>query len=576
LRGLLPQAAIDAQFTATALKLPSLFSAQTMNARISIAAAAPGSTSTDFSSRTVMAEVDASQLAVPAGTFATARAKVDGTLAQHTIVLALKSEDLDVTASAHGGLRDVKARDMAALAWSGSLDALENRGPWPLRLVSPATLALSQKEARIGELQASIATARSMSPTSCGNDGRISSHGRFAAVPLASAARLAGVKLPFVSTLKVGGDWSLAASPRLNGTVRVEREEGDVWVRGDGPADARGVALGISSAALNASLRDDALDAVGTFRSARGGSVDLKGTIGMIASASRGQIARNAPLTLTVTADLPTLQLLQPWIGTTAAIDGRARADISARGTLDRPILTGTINGENLRIEAPQYGLHFRDGRLAAHLEERRIVLDELRFVAGNGDFRATGTLVTATDKGVTPEARLTWQANDFRLLNRPDLRLVVDGEGTLTTADGKLSLIGKLKADEGRVVYVSPKAPLGDDVIVKGWQRPTKATWRTANLPLAIDLTLDLGDKLTFSGEGLETDLRGVVRVTTASGGGFVGKGSIRAVNGTYFAFSQKLVIDRGQLLFDGPLDNPRWTSWPCARTWRSKQALQ
>ena len=32
-------------------------------------------------------------------------------------------------------------------------------------------------------------------------------------------------------------------------------------------------------------------------------------------------------------------------------------------------------------------------------------------------------------------------------------------------------------------------------------------------------------------------------------------GKGSIRAVNGTYHAFGQKLDIDRGRLIFDGPL---------------------
>ena len=34
--------------------------------------------------------------------------------------------------------------------------------------------------------------------------------------------------------------------------------------------------------------------------------------------------------------------------------------------------------------------------------------------------------------------------------------------------------------------------------------------------------------------------------------------RGTIRAVNGTYFAFGQKLTIDRGRLIFDGPLDNP------------------
>jgi translocation and assembly module TamB len=46
-------------------------------------------------------------------------------------------------------------------------------------------------------------------------------------------------------------------------------------------------------------------------------------------------------------------------------------------------------------------------------------------------------------------------------------------------------------------------------------------------------------------------------VRVTNGPAG-FAGKGSIRAVNGTYFAFGQRLTIDPGRLIFDGPLDNP------------------
>ena len=74
----------------------------------------------------------------------------------------------------------------------------------------------------------------------------------------------------------------------------------------------------------------------------------------------------------------------------------------------------------------------------------------------------------------------------------------------------------------------------------------------------LSIDLDLDLGRNLTFVGEGLETGLRGKVRVTTGDDGTLRGRGSIQTVNGIYYAFGQKLVIDRGRLIFDGPLDNP------------------
>jgi translocation and assembly module TamB len=79
----------------------------------------------------------------------------------------------------------------------------------------------------------------------------------------------------------------------------------------------------------------------------------------------------------------------------------------------------------------------------------------------------------------------------------------------------------------------------------------------RAQDVPLTVDLTLDLGDRLTFSGEGIETGLSGVVQVTTGPGG-LLGRGTIRTVRGTYFAFGQQLTIDRGRLVFDGRLDNP------------------
>jgi translocation and assembly module TamB len=154
----------------------------------------------------------------------------------------------------------------------------------------------------------------------------------------------------------------------------------------------------------------------------------------------------------------------------------------------------------------------------------------------------------------------MTWHAEKFRIFNRPDLHLVVSGAGTLALKDRKISLDGALTADEGHIEYAATTgATLGDDVVVKGRPpaRPAGGS-RAENPPITISLDLGLGDSLTFAGEGLETGLRGNVRVTMAADGVVRGRGSIQAVNGTYFAFGQRLVIDRGRLIFDGPLDNP------------------
>jgi translocation and assembly module TamB len=80
----------------------------------------------------------------------------------------------------------------------------------------------------------------------------------------------------------------------------------------------------------------------------------------------------------------------------------------------------------------------------------------------------------------------------------------------------------------------------------------------RTEGNPLALNLELDLGERLTFTGEGLRTDLRGKLVLTTAPDGSLRGRGSISTERGSYYAFGQRLAIDRGRLIFDGPLDNP------------------
>jgi translocation and assembly module TamB len=232
--------------------------------------------------------------------------------------------------------------------------------------------------------------------------------------------------------------------------------------------------------------------------------------------------------------------------------------DLAARGTIRDAPVSGTVLGTELRVDAAQHGLHFKNGRISAHVENRRVTLDELDFTAGDGTFHASGSLAAATESIDTAAGNVTWRAQKFRVFNRPDFNLVVSGAGKLALAKGKVSLNGSLKADEGRFVYqFDPDATLGEDVVVKGWPQRSPDTLRPADVPLDIDVELDLGDRLTFVGRGLDTSLRGSVRVRNGPTG-FTGKGLLYTVNGTYFAYGQRLSIDPGRLVFDGPLDNP------------------
>src|SRR5262249_43265960 len=135
--------------------------------------------------------------------------------------------------------------------------------------------------------------------------------------------------------------------------------------------------------------------------------------------------------------------------------------------------LSGTIKGASLRIEAPQHGLYLSDGRLSARLADGTVTLEELSFTGGAGRFSASGTLASPDARIQDIESaagQLMWHAENFRVFNRPDLRLVVDGSGQITMKDKKLALGGTLTVLDGHVDYTpDPSATLGDDVVIKG-----------------------------------------------------------------------------------------------------------
>ena len=163
------------------------------------------------------------------------------------------------------------------------------------------------------------------------------------------------------------------------------------------------------------------------------------------------------------------------------------------------------------------------------------------------------------------PTARLQLEAQHFQLLGRIDRRIVTSGSAQMQLEREQLHLDGRFAVDEGLIDFSKSDAPaLSDDVVVKRAADPKAATpvrsgTTPARLPsVALDLRVDLGQKLRLRGRGLETGLEGELRLTSPAGKLAV-DGSVRAAGGTYAAYGQKLEIARGNLVFNGPAENPR-----------------
>jgi translocation and assembly module TamB len=75
----------------------------------------------------------------------------------------------------------------------------------------------------------------------------------------------------------------------------------------------------------------------------------------------------------------------------------------------------------------------------------------------------------------------------------------------------------------------------------------------------------LDLGRDLEVRGYGVEGKLTGKLQVKTTQDGELRAYGRIETLNATLLAYGQRLQVDPGIAIFDGPLDNPalQITAW-------------
>ncbi len=247
-------------------------------------------------------------------------------------------------------------------------------------------------------------------------------------------------------------------------------------------------------------------------------------------------------------------------------LSGTLRTGAALGGTFGAPEVTGTLSGQRLAVRNLLQGVDVRDGELALSLRGDQATIDRFVFKGGAGELRLTG----AASLGAEPSAKLQLDAERFQLLGRIDRRIVTSGNAVLLLKPQTLDLEGRFHVDEGLFDFSRTDAPsLDSDVQVRGGRTPTKAVEAADPAAAAsgssaspraarVALQVDLGDQLKVRGRGLDTRLHGNLTLSTP-GGRLSVNGSVRTEAGNYAAYGQKLTIERGQLLFNGPVDNPR-----------------
>lgn len=488
-----------------------------------------------------------------------ARLQSTGTRGAHTLRASARGETVDALAELRGG--------WDGAAWTGTIATLQNKGLYAFTLRAPASLRIGTSGGAASLVNPdSVYLANAVFALPAGSINlqsleKSNSHwrstGAATGVPLTYVAQFSdAIRENMSGDLALGARWSVdmqapAASglpPALAGSVHVFREGGDLVAGALVP-----IAMGLRVFDARAEVAAGALRLQLEMEGTRAGTARADATVQMMG----GRIAQDSALRLSANANMGSIAWLAPLARQPGLeLDGAVQLALTGAGTIGNPTLNGTINGDNLAARWPEQGVTLRRGVLRARMAGDQLLLEQLAFEGPEGRATATGNVRFA---GGEATAQLKLVADRLEILSRPDRTVVVSGESTLVRTASQFSLTGKFRANRARIELAPLERPtLSDDVIVLGRTKPGKAVARRDGTPLNIDIEADLGDAFYMKGMGLDAQLAGVLHLRMVEDRPPRITGSVRAINGTYAAYGQRLAIERGVISFNGPYDNP------------------
>ncbi|HTJ07934.1 MAG TPA: translocation/assembly module TamB domain-containing protein [Caldimonas sp.] len=476
-----------------------------------------------------------------------------------------------VVASVEGGLVD--SGNVRNAGWRGTLHELVARSSG-----APARTWLQARELRgsvvwgdgptrvdvePGALQALGATVRWsrvawQAGATAASAGRLDAHAVVEPLPVAPLLQTLEPDFGWGGDLSVGARIDVKSAPNVVVDVAVERAGGDLTVT-EGTTTT---ALGFTELRVGIAAHEG----VWRFTAAVDGSAVGTGSASITARTTSAATwpTPSTPIDGVVELNVPRLSTWGTWLPAGWRLDGELHADARLQGRFGAPTYTGRLEGSHIAVRNFLQGVNISDGTVAIALEGSTAHIETFTAKAGSGTVRLEGNATF----GDSPVAQLTLVAERFQMLGRVDRRIVASGRAAMRLDATTVALDGSFKVDEGLVDFTRSDAPtLGDDVQVVRRPRAKPSTDEPEPPPpvvapvarrVALDLHVDMGEQLRVRGHGLDTGVRGELRLTSP-GSKLAVDGTLRAVGGTYQAYGQKLVIDRGLLAFAGPVENPR-----------------
>ncbi|WP_447787146.1 translocation/assembly module TamB domain-containing protein [Stenotrophomonas bentonitica] len=251
----------------------------------------------------------------------------------------------------------------------------------------------------------------------------------------------------------------------------------------------------------------------------------------------------NAPLTGELYLNMSRLYWIELFSPDIVRPTGLIEGHVSLRGTRGTPSLGGDAKLSNFKGEFPALGLTFDQGSGSFTAQPDGSAKITAQANSGKGTLYVDGGLSWFGD---AQPLQLHIHGENVLLSNTPELRIVANPNLDFTLAKAAMQLRGTVHVPEADLDLerLDRGTSVSEDVVVLDPADPEEGP----SLPLDMDLTVSLGDKVRMAGFGLKGGLGGKMQVWARPGREMTANGALE-VSGRYKAYGQDLTITRGNL---------------------------
>jgi translocation and assembly module TamB len=271
-------------------------------------------------------------------------------------------------------------------------------------------------------------------------------------------------------------------------------------------------------------------------------------------------------------ASIHEFAFIEPLVPQLSDVKGQLNANFTASGTTQNPLINGDIHLGKGTFSVEKFGLTIKDIDFQAVASSKKADVIQLKGLAksGEGSITLDGTL------GLQPDAHfpieMTLNGKDFEVAKLPEAQVTVSPDLKVVLNDQQKQVGGELTVPKAilKIQDIPEHAVrVSADEIILGEEKAESDTQKAPDIN--ADIEVKLGKQVNFTGQGLQTNLAGYLKIIKA-GEKMAMQGHVDMEKASYKRFGQDLTVRKGRFVFNGPADNP-WLDVEAIRLSKSKK---